>query len=292
VYRAVEMAEHQGYNIKIAVIPKPFKDIDELINKDAKLAKKVLTEDTVSAYDFFLATALKRHDKASAMGKKYIMDELTPIFSKITNSVLIDHYTKKIAEELGLAEETVSAALKSPTSRDGKTAKSSEATFENSSRDLPSEESMETTYSVQNPEYYFVALLLKSNLDIMRKIGYNTQAEEFQNSSIREILSVVLESLNKTDTSLNISSLALQMSPATAQLFTEMCLVDSDLADDPEKLEKELNQALLRVKTDFIRNKLKKLSEEIKLAEMANDSGKVLELTKNFEELSKSIMNQ
>jgi len=73
------MAERKNFNVKIAVIPEPFKDLDELFRNYPSKAKKIL-KNPIPVYDFFLATALKRNNKETALGKKAIMEELVPIF--------------------------------------------------------------------------------------------------------------------------------------------------------------------------------------------------------------------
>ena len=98
-YRAIELAEKKNFNIRVAVIPEPYKDIDELIKSDKSKAKKIL-KDPIPVYDFFLSTALKRNNKETALGKKAIMEELIPLFSKISNKVLFEHYTKKYPPNL------------------------------------------------------------------------------------------------------------------------------------------------------------------------------------------------
>jgi len=60
--------------------------------------------------------------------------------------------------------------------------------------------------------------------------------------------------------------------------------------EESEKVVKEFEVTVKRIKSDATRKALKELSEQIKLAEMEKDSKKVKKLTKRFERLSKGLL--
>jgi DNA primase len=105
-FRAVDLAEKQDFNIKVCVTPVGYKDLDELVQSDPEEASAMLRA-AVPAYDFFISASLKLHNKSTSEGKKKIMEDLLPKFSKIQNKVLLDHYSAEIAKSLDLDKETV-----------------------------------------------------------------------------------------------------------------------------------------------------------------------------------------
>ena len=109
--RAIELAENLGFNIKVALLPKGIKDLDELAAKGQPAVAAVL-DNTIGAYDFYLADALKKNDKTSAIGKKKILQGLAGIYSKISNEVVFDHYVKKLSDELNIEPDLVVASIK------------------------------------------------------------------------------------------------------------------------------------------------------------------------------------
>ena len=286
VYRAVDMAEKMNFNIKVSIIPKPYKDLDELVKNDLVHAKDTFNN-AMPAYDFFLLDALKKNDKHTALGKKVIIDELTPLFSKLSNVVLLEHYAKKVANELDLAEETVLSLFKKTTT--------TPPSFESRSDDRFKEEAhniAKIDYKT-HPEGYLIALLFKANIDIQRDIAYKLHAEDFENSVLLSIYNSYLEYLQKDTKSFNIKSVEKSLSDEEKELVEELYLWDLDGRFDlenTEKLASELESTLKRIKKDAAKTTLKELTEKIKLAELGNDFEQVEKLSKKVERLKKLLI--
>ncbi len=277
-YRAIEMAEKHNFNIKVAVIPAPHKDLDDLVKSGAEEAKKALKQ-SYPAYDFFLMTTLKKYDKKSAMGKKSIMDELVPLFSKITNQVLLDHYSKRIASEIDMSEDSVLMILKR-----GKVEGQDSEKFDPEERVI--------AYK-QNPEGYLLALLFKADIDIAKEFAYKMKPECIQNEDIRVILTALQDYLETKKKSFNVGIVIKNLEERLQKIASELYLWDLEIVTDtegPNKMVSELEVTVKRIKTDYVKRSLKSLSNEIKLAEMAKDTEKVEKLTKKFERLSKGLI--
>lgn len=101
--RGIEIADSLGFNIKVSELIKG-KDPDEAVGFGVW---KESVEKAVPIYDYFIDSAFKRNDSSSVFGKKKIGDELFPIFSKISNDIVKAHYTKVLADRLGVSEEVV-----------------------------------------------------------------------------------------------------------------------------------------------------------------------------------------
>jgi DNA primase len=279
-YRAIEMAERKNFNIKVAVIPEPYKDIDELIKSDKGKAKKIL-KDPVPVYDFFLSTALKRNNKETALGKKAIMEELIPLFSKISNQVLFEHYAKKISSELNLSEETVFSLLKKRSATDLGGSRMLDEVFDKQ----PSEQRLSI-------EGYLIALLFKVSLGKAQEIVEKLKKEDFLNSSMSEIFCTLKDYLKDRKTDINIKTLSSKFEGEMKDVVSEIYLrdVDARFEDNEKGLEKELDDIAERVLKESVKRQLHNISNEIKIAETKKDEEELKKLTKKFERLSKSLL--
>ena len=277
-YRAIEMAEKRNFNVKVVVLPEPYKDIDELIKADESAAKKLL-KNAVPVYDYFLVTSLKKQNKETALGKKAIMEELVPVFSKITNQVLLDHYAKEMAKELNLSEETVFSMLK-------KTPQEREEELEN----MGVEESVQIKR--QQADAYFVSLLLKTPIKLAKEFSKKLKKEDFASSELSDIFEEVSDYIAKRKTSINIKSLISKFNEEKGKMVSELYLWDLEGKDEEDEklIAKELQDMVDRIGKDSLKRQLKSLSEEIKIAETRKEEEEVERLTKRFEKLSKGLL--
>lgn len=277
-YRAIEMAEKRNFNVKVAIIPAPYKDLDELVNANPDEAKKVL-QYGVPVYDYFLVTTLKKHNKAAALGKKNIMEDLVPLFSKISNKVLLDHYAKRISSELDVSLETVYSMLKDNTKGD----KEIEEKFKDDNA-KPSEKI--------HIEGYLISLLLKSPVEVSQEFIGKLKKEDFENEEIGEIYEVLSKYLKGRKTVVNIKTFLGKIGESKEKIVSELYLRDLDGKEELEGklLKQELGDLVKRLKNESVKRQLKSISEEIKMAETERRTSEVKSLTKKFEKLSKSLL--
>ena len=278
VYRAVEIAERMGFNIKVAVIPAPFKDLDEVLKADPEKAK-IAIRDAVDVYDFYISSTLKANSKESALGKKLILEALVPVFSKINNPVIVDHYSKMLATELGLSEDTVTTMFKG-----GSLGEYNNSTEEDQKLPLLSRD---------NPEGYFLALLLKADIDIMREYAYKMDVEDFLNPIVVNIYEALVAYLKEDRKSFNIKQVIKKAEEGHHDNISELYLWDFDgiiEVDSPQILEREIESVFKRIKKDSAKRAVRALTEKIKVAELEKDWDLVLKLTKKVEKLKKSFL--
>ncbi|EKD95633.1 MAG: hypothetical protein ACD_24C00410G0003 [uncultured bacterium] len=278
-YRAVELAEKEGLNVKIAALPGRYKDIDELIKNDKKGVEDVLNN-SVPVYDFYLATSLKKNDKTSAIGKKKIVEELTPLFSRISNKVTLNHYVKLLSEELGIDQTVISDLI-------------SRKTAISASEDSPTldDDKILNIYR-KTPEAYMLALLFKAPLDnietFMYVDGQNTLNEKyFSNDTYKELYRRFSEFLSGEKGNFDIKYFSSNL-PVELQKFTEeLYLWDLDyVAKDDKLFKKEMENSFQRLKDTYVKKKRQEISQRIKQAELEKNEKLVRELTEEFNELS------
>jgi len=275
------MAEKKNFNVKAVLIPEPFKDLDDLIKSDANRAKEVIGN-PIPIYDFFLTTVLKKYDKRTAIGKKKIMEDLVPIFSKISNRILFDHYVKQISSELEISENTIYSLFKEvPSERE----KSYEEFRELEEKSLP---------QIYGPEGHFISLILKSPIDSAKSAVEKLKKEDFLNGKVAEIFNHLKMYLKDRKTDINIKTFLNKLDEDLKEITSELYLWDfmeeGDSEEGKKVLERELKEVIERIKKDSVRRQLQIISSDIKMAETRKDNKEVERLTKKFEKLSKNLL--
>lgn len=107
--RGIEIADAANFLLKVVVLPQG-KDPDECVKMGGGLWKKAV-EEAIPIYDYFISSAQKRFDIGTIEGKKRLSDELIPILSKIENTIIKAHYTRKLAGILAIPEATVALEM-------------------------------------------------------------------------------------------------------------------------------------------------------------------------------------
>jgi len=280
-YRAIEMAEKRNFNVKVSVLSDPYKDLDDFLKADKEGALKMI-KNSVPVYDYFLVTTLKKHNKATALGKKTITEELIPIFSRITNQVLVDHYSKQLAKELDLSEDTIFSMIKK-----GSVKEDEYEEVEEYNQKFPIEK--------QQFEGYFISLLLKSPIDLAKEYLKKVKKEDFLNENLGEIFEEISDYIRDRKTDIKVKSLVSRFDEKKGNLVTELYMWEQEGKNqkeeiDVKELKNELNSMVERIKMASVKRQLKIITDEIKIAETKKDEGEVERLTKKFDKLSKGLL--
>ncbi len=284
-FRGIELAENMGFNIKVAIIPAGFKDLDEVIKQSIDTAKDIFSN-AVPAYDFLLHSIIKKQNKNSPEGKKKIMDEVVPWFARIKNPVLIDHYSKQLSKELDISEETVAVSLKS-----GKSTEIS--TFS------PTKTTNYTQMSQQSLESYIITLLLKGGLDFIQSKLYKVDLQAYSDENLRQLLENLRNYINEGTNNGHISNFDPSVFKKTlnseqAALFDDLYLyeVDEEILSDSYHLDRELDTVLFRLQGASARRRMQELSQLMKDAEKSNDVEAIKKLTTEFEQLKSLLLSK
>jgi len=268
VYKAVDLAEKQNFNIKVAVIPKDYKDIDELIKNNFNQAEQILNNSS-SAYDFFIANKLSKYDKNQSYGKKRIIEELKPLLEKISNKVLFESYLKELQKELDIDYETLKQII-----------------VNNVSTKIIKEPTNYVFLNQKNVdlETYYFSLLLKAEIDFIKSNMYNFDPEDWINLDVKYFLQKLhqLIASNSTfDINKYINSLDQDYKAKVKDLYMQ------DINFDKKEFEEILN----RIRKIGGKNKIKRLTSNIKFAEKQGDYNKVSVLLKEIEKIKQVLLN-
>jgi hypothetical protein len=208
------------------------------------------------------------------------VEELTAKFSRVSNKVVLDHYIKKVAEEMDINEETVkdlfeNKVVAGDTSGDRSYAKE------------------ETVFSPakKSPQEYIIALLLKAPLDMSQTIMYKLGQKDFSNQQIQDIFSGLKEYILGRKHKFKIEYFSSKLSEDQQKIVNDLYLWDlGETAENDRKMEQELETAYERIKKDAAKIELKELSEKIKQAELAKDTKLLKELTEKLRALSSRLI--
>jgi DNA primase len=124
--RAIEIAWREGFDIKVITIPSG-KDAADAVKEDPKIWKEAV-KNSVYVVDYLFDSAFNKFSPKESLGKKHIAKELLPVIKRLPEEIERDTYIKKLAEGLGVSEQSVRETLQKVGSpREEKTVKKQEA---------------------------------------------------------------------------------------------------------------------------------------------------------------------
>ena len=278
--RAIELADTLSLNLKVILLPKPFKDVDECVKENPELFRKAI-EDSVSIYDFYFLTALTRNNPFDPIGKKKIADFLVPIIAKMKNPVLRDHYVKRLAKELYVSEGSVADMLNSYTAPVGTRSQVPRTAFT-------------AVLQGESLQEYLLQLILKSPLDMAQTNLYKLGQRDFTDPELEDIFVELKSHLLGRKKKFDIALFSAKLDDKKAQRVSALYLKDTgDLnafETDTDRLRDELNTTLKRVKAETVKRELKILSLKIRQAEASQDVEEIKRLSEEFRNVSERLV--
>jgi DNA primase len=109
--RGINLAENQGFNIKIIDTYSNAKDPAEIILENPKNWDESV-KNARAIMDYYFDTAFSHFDKKSAQGKKEISRIILPAVKRIPNKIEQSHWTQKLSQMLEVSPESVIEELK------------------------------------------------------------------------------------------------------------------------------------------------------------------------------------
>ncbi len=109
--RSLDLAASFDFERKAAMLPQGFKDPAEIVEKDPALWQKAVDQ-AQPIVQFYLDSALARHDRATGQGKRSIAEEVLPEIKVIQSEVEKTHWLQALAKEINIPEEVLWQELK------------------------------------------------------------------------------------------------------------------------------------------------------------------------------------
>ncbi len=269
-HRGIEMADSAGLNIKVVILGDPStssgfaKDPDELIKKNPGLWHKAVVN-AVSFYDYIIDSALEKHDPTMAEDAKMIVVEVAKFIEPIENLVVKNHYLKKLAVKLNIDEDTLETQL-------GKEFKKLQLPHPQSTNQTKSQFPITNKSRIELLEEYLLSILLqaRSPADYLVLISGRLEATDFITIHLGKIYQLMVSFVGnpKSDVEVvkfDIKTFAKLVPPELVETVDRLYLQDTkiDFTDDQTILA-EIQTKVWEIKELSLREKLKKISEEIR----------------------------
>jgi len=266
--RSLVSLEKKGMNITTCIFENA-KDADEAIKNNLLAFKKSINKD-IPVYDFLISETFSSFEKDKVYGKRKISEELLPIFTKISNEIVKEHYLKKLSRDLDVS---LDALL-----REAERTEEKDVVKENvfvKSKDKRSRiEVLEDYLMSLIAQYNNPKVILEKCLPILK--DYKFETDSYQ-KVINHLLSF-FKNNNKFESRnfLNTLPKELIMSFDAAYLFPMPSF------DDDERYEKEVEKVARELRALFLKNKIKEISLSLRTGEKDKDLKNVKDLEKEL----------
>jgi len=252
--RGIDLAQAQGFSIKIVTMPEG-KDPADVVSENPDKWKNLI-EQAKSIHDFYFENTLSKFDKNIIEGKKGISKVLLPIIKRIPNKIEQSIWVQDLAATLEVKEEDVLEEL-------GKIRLDNLVEAGNVI-EKPKPLAPKTRKELLEERFAVLAIKFPEKLNLVKE-------EDFQLFSLQtnEIINCLKE--NKQNDQINYLSLK------------------AEVEDINLESEKEFEDCFKELKTLVIKNKLDKISQEIKKAEQNKNIDKIQELVQQFNQRAKLL---
>ncbi len=266
--RSLPVLEKKGINVTTCILGDS-KDADEAIKKDPISFKKSIKKD-IPIYDYIFSKTFSSFEKNKVDGKRKITDELLPIFAKITNEIIKEHYLKKLSSDLDVSLDALLREIEKVEKK--------EIVKENV---FISKKDKRTRVEIL--EDYLMSLIVQHDNPklILEKCLSTLKDYRFEIDSYKKIidrLSDFFKNSNKFDGQdfLNLLPKELAGSFDTAYLFPLPSF------NNENRYEAEVEKVARELRVLFLKNKIKEISYTLKKGEKDEDIKKIDNLEKEL----------
>jgi len=284
--RGIEMADKMGLNIKVTRL-EGGKDAAEIINSSPDTWQKAISE-AIVIYDYYLLSIEERFSLKDPSQLRQIAAELIPIWAKISDDLIRDHYIQKLAAFLR-TDETV---LRETVDRERKAGQKSYPEILRGGKGLDNVVNLRSRRELL--EEYLIALLLHPPADFTFVPSFPPETLLLRETlrQIYVLLFLYLDSISFKSKAFSINEFIEDLPKELLAEVDRLYLteIDSKLTD-PKAWQKEVDDVVAGLKKALIKASLEKLSYEIKNAQEFGKMELVETLNKRFRDLSVKLKN-
>ncbi|MCX6764496.1 MAG: DNA primase [Candidatus Nealsonbacteria bacterium] len=279
--RGIDLAQSLDFNIKILNTPQDT-DPADVISKDPKEWEKLISQ-AKSILDFYFDTTLSRIDKTTPEGKKEISKILLPVIKRIPNKIVQSHWIQKLSKSLEVRMEDVEEELKK---------------IKDQNYNLMDEEDKVEVESVaksrkEKTEERLLSLLLRKP-ENHKLICDNDICLLGGNASgfVSKFKKFFQEDKDFSDFKIRFADFQKDLPEGEIEFLNPLLLkaeIDEEFCEmDPCQ---ETKVCLREIRGFDIKERLEKIAKEIKKSENEKDYKKIEELVRQFNDLSKELIN-
>lgn len=286
--RGVQVIQNSEVNIKVATLPRDYKDPDEMVQKDPKLFEQVISE-ALPLWDFYFLYAKNKYDFSDIYDKKRASDFLAHKISSITDQVVKSEYLKKFQTLFDVSEESAIAIINKVDNEPTKII----SQLKSSQDEIPLKDNANKWMGTNSPqEIYLLSLLIKADDKILEFYIDQIKEEYFQSEDTRKIFKLISD-FYTSEKKLEVKKLydtLRQEYTESYNLFESVYLLDpGDQLLTTDQLKAEITTTANRIKRSYLNSKLKKLAKEVREAESASDNELVNKLQAQIKDTSDEL---
>lgn len=282
--RGIEMADSAGLNIKVIQL-EGGKDAAEVAVTNPDFWQKAIKE-ALPIYDYYLTSVALRYDSKNPADLRRISDELVPVWAKISDDLVREHYIQRLATFLRTDEKILRSGVEKMRSAP----KSAAIIFNKKEVEdniIPSKDRRELL------EEYLMALLLHPPMDSNFVPNFPETlflAEKWRQLYV--LLVLYLDSISFKSRAFHINEFVEALPKELVADVDRLYLIELDSRFAGEQSwKKELDGVVAGLKKALIKASLEKLSMEIKNAQEFNNMDMVESLNKKARDLSVKLKN-
>lgn len=259
--RGIDLAQEKDFNIKV-IETYGAKDPADIILENSAKWQEVL-EKAKPIVDYYFDSAFLKNDRSRPEGKREIAGAVLPVIKRIANKIEQAFWIQKLSQKLDIREELLISELEKinlPKIGDEKLGIKNSVGAKQDSRKTMLEDKI-------------ISLLLKNpeNINLVEE-----QYQQFFSENTKNILQKIKEKGKDVFLDLEFKSFA-----DTMALKAEV--------DYQDQGEEEIPLCLLELKTLELKEKLAKISSQIRVAEQDGNHEKLKELMAQFNAISKEL---
>ncbi|HSD98364.1 MAG TPA: DNA primase [Patescibacteria group bacterium] len=269
--RSLPLLEQKGLAAMVIVLPNG-KDADESIKNDPTSFKEAI-RGAVGVYDYLLEKTQQTYDIKSSSGKKAVGDELLPLFVHIENDIVKEHYLQLLSRTLGISYDSL---LKEMEKREKEKVVRSSAPV-----------ALVASSREEKLEEYVVALLAQSPhvAYLLGEMDNFLSDYVWHIPSLGKVASHIQEFIKTHPQDMAKSAVA-GMPQELLQSFDTCFLLPLPSFTDEDSWQEELQKTTKELQTLYIREKMKKISEEMSAKEKTALPEEIASLQEEFARLA------
>ena len=277
--RGINLAEIQGFNIKVIEAYSKAKDPAEIIFENSANWESSI-EKARSIMDYYFDSALASFDKTAPSGKKEISKIILPAIKRLPNSIEQSHWLQKLSQKLDIREEAILDEFKKVKSDNAYFSRQEEKILKPEfSKEAGSPPLREASAGQRKKllEDKIISSILNNpeNLNLIEEPHYNLFCDKTR-KFIENIKKIVLPEEGDSR-----AVFANTIEKQGYKDFLDIISLRSEIEYEEDGCE-EIHLCLAQLKDIDIRYRRTSISKEIKSAEEQKDSEKVNKLIKEF----------
>ena len=270
--RSLSSLEKKEINITTCIFENG-KDTDEAIKNDLTAFKKAMKRN-IPVYDYIFSKTFSSFEKDKVYGKRKISEELLPIFVKISNEIVKEHYLRKLSLELGVSLEALSKEIekiekKEVVKENVFVTKNPPAGGKRSRIEVLEDYLMSLIVQQENPKMF-----LEKCLSILKDY-------KFEKDSYQKILDH-LSGFFKNNSKYNSKNFLNLLPKELVSSFDSAYLFPLSSFESENKYVREVEKVSRELRALFLKNRIKEISDNLKKGEKGEDLKKITDLEKEL----------